>query len=75
MDFEWPSLDEISSLPSYVSLKSMQLKKGAEHRGTGNFPLYFAKCTLSNNHESPGFKSRGNSYQSGRQIDFQEMGA
>lgn len=75
IDFEWPSLDEIRNLPSYVSLKQMTLKKGNEHRGTGNYPLYYAKCTLSNNFESPVFKSRNNTYQSGRVVDFQEMGA
>ena len=55
IDFEWPSLHEITKMPSYVSLKTIQLKKGMEHRGTENYPLYFAKCILSNNHESQAF--------------------
>ena len=42
VDFEWPSLDAISKLPSYVSLKSITLKKGTENHDSGNYPLYFA---------------------------------
>ena len=70
IDFSWPSLKQLSEMPSYVTLKQIDLEKGKENRGSGNFPLYSVRCALSNHVESPMFKSAGNSTQSGCEIDF-----